>query len=318
MAGNTNMGGRPVLITGGAGFIGSHLVRRLLRDGRRVVVLTKETSDPGRLNDVLSQIEVVHDDLSDAARLKQVIQNVNPGGVFHCAALITTSGISAPEDELIKTHISGTIHLLKALEDINYKFFIHCGTCVEYGIKGKSPSENDLCEPVDVYAVTKLAATLYAQSVGKNGGRPTVAFRMFTPYGPDMPRKSLVYEVIKRALHNEEILLSRPEINRDFIFIDDIVELFIEAAGKASDFSGEIFNVGSGKATTLQDFAEKVIQSVGSKSVIRWGQAREAKHDRGLWQANMEKTFEAFTWRPTIDLDAGIRKMAEWLPRKNS
>jgi len=312
MTSNAKIRERPILITGGVGFIGSHLVRRLLRDGHRVVVLMKKTSNPNRIKNVLSQIKIVHDDLSDTVRLKRLIQGVNPCGVFHCAASTIKSGVSASEDELIKVNLAGTMHLVKALEKIDYEFFINCGTLVEYGTKNRPPKETDLCEPVETYALTKLAATLYCQSVARGAGKPIVTFRIFTPYGPNMEEGRLVYEVVKRARENREIILTQPEVNRDFVFIDDLVELFIEAADKAPVLSGEIFNVGTGKATTLKDFVELVMRLTNSKSAIRWGSAQDVPYDQACWQANMRKTFKAFSWRPSRDLDFGLHRMVEW------
>lgn len=304
---------RPVLVTGGAGFIGSHLARRLLRDGRRVAVLIKNTTDTRRINDVLDSVTVVESDIADYEGLKKLLGGLNPLGVFHCAASNIKSGVAAPEDELIKVNVGGTAHLLKALEGIDYKFFINSGSYLEYGTKEKPFEEKDICEPLEIYALTKLAATLYCQSVARGAGKPIVTFRIFSPYGPEMERGRLIYEVVRHALENEEISLTRPETSRDFIFIEDIVDLYVEAMDKAVGLKGEIFNLGGGHAVTLKELVETALRLTDSKSAVKWGGAKAVSYDRGCQEANMEKTFSVFDWRPERDIDAGIVEMINWL-----
>lgn len=309
---------RPILVTGGAGFIGSHIVRRLLRDGRKVAVLIKETTDTARISDIISRVKIIYSDLGDYKHLKKLLSEANPRGVFHLAVSNIRSGVTAPEDELIKVNVAGTIHLVKALEEIDYKFFVNSGSYLEYGTKERPPREDDACEPIEIYALTKLAATLYCQSVAKSAGKPIVTFRIFSPYGPEMEAGRLVYEVVRRALKNEEISLTRPETSRDFINVHDIVDLYIEAMNKADALSGEIFNLGGGHAVTLKDLVENVLQQTGSKSAVKWGGAKDVSYDRGCQEANMEKTFAAFKWRPKIDMDAGIKEMIRWISSKRS
>jgi len=310
--------GKKILVTGGAGFIGSHLVRRLLRDGCPVAVLTKEGSDLGRIEDILPRLEILYDDLSDPGRLQKLLSGIEPYGIFHCAALNVKSGVAAPEDDLIKVNIAGTVHLLKALEGIDYKFFINCGSYLEYGTKEKPFRETDVCEPVEIYALTKLAATLYCQTVARSSGKPIITFRIFNPYGPDMEPGRLVYEVVRRALKNEEIMLTRPEVSRDFNFIDDLVDLFVEAMDKASARKGEIFNAGNGVVTTIEDLVGLALRITGSKSAVKWGGAKDVAYDRGCQEADMEKTLSAFRWRPKYDIEAGIKKMAEWFASRET
>lgn len=303
---------RPIVVTGAAGFIGSHMVHRLLKDGRRVVALIRENTDTKRIDDVLPQLEILRDDLGDLGQLKEKIQKINPIGVFHFAAAVIQSGTGAPEDEIFQTNIVGTTHLIKALMEVDYDFFINTGTLYEYGVHDKPLRESDHCHPTEAYSISKLAATLYCQAVAQSAHKPILTFRIFSTYGPGMPPGRLFYEVVHRAVHNEEIILTQPEASRDFIFIEDIIDLYLEGASKAKTLSGEVFNAGSGKVVTFQEFVDRVLQLTHSKSAAKWGMAKDVSYDSGCMQADMEKTFAAFSWRPTQDLDYGIRKMAEW------
>ena len=307
-----NVQQKTVLVTGGAGFIGSYLVHRLLKDGYGVAVLTKETTDMRRIADVLPGITVLHDDLGNTKRLKKLLEGLHPYGIFHCAASNIKQGIAAPEDDLISINFAGTVHLVQALQNFDYKFFINCGTYIEYGTKDDSLTESDSCEPGEIYALTKLAATLYCQTIARNSGKPIITFRIFSPYGPQMEKGRLVEAVVHHALKNEDISLTSPEIARDFIFIDDLVDLFMEAAEKASAHAGEVFNAGGGKETMLKELVERTLKLTASKSKILWGSAKAVSYDKGCQRANMKKTLSAFLWRPAIDVEAGIKKMVEW------
>jgi nucleoside-diphosphate-sugar epimerase len=302
---------RPVLVTGGAGFIGSHLVRRLIRDGHPVVVLTRETTDMHRIADVAPRLTVLRNDMSDERRLAGLLQELSPIGVFHCASSNIKQGVAAPEDELIRANVAGTIHLVNALRDVQYRFFVNCGSYLEYGTHDTPLKESDRCEPLEIYALTKLAGTLYCQAAARAAKKPIITFRIFSPYGPAMERGRLVDNVIRHALRNEDISLTSPDVSRDFIFVEDMADLYMEAMEKAEAHGGEVFNLASGKAVTLKEFAELVLRVTGSSSKLIWGGAKAVSYDKGCQEANMQKTYNAFAWRPTRDLKAGITKIIE-------
>ncbi len=303
----------PILVTGGAGFIGSHLVRRLVKDNYDVCILTRKESDLDRIDDVAKKISIVYDDLSDGEKLGKLLARVNPSGIFHMAASNIKSGVAASEEELVKVNTLGTMHLLRALENIDYKFFINSGSYLEYGSKTSPLKEDDLCQPLEAYALSKLSATLYCQAIARAKNKPILTFRIFSPYGPGMESGRLVHEVTKRAIGNEEIMLTKPETSRDFISVFDIVDIYIEAMNKASSLGGEIFNLGSGKATTLKSLAELILRITASKSPTKWGTAKETVYDRGCQEADMQKTFSAFSWRPRYNLEDGLRQIVSWL-----
>ncbi len=304
---------RPVLVTGGAGFIGSHLLHRLVRDGRPAAVLIRETTDTHRIADILPQLAVVRDDMTDAPRLKKLLTELNPSGVFHCAASNIKQGVAAAEDELIRANIGNTIRLFQALEHVDYAFFVNSGSYLEYGTHETPLKESDRCEPLEIYALTKLAMTLYGQTVARNAGKPVVALRIFSPYGPQMEEGRLVEAVVRKALRNEDITLTSPDVSRDFIFIDDLVQLYMQAAEHAGKLAGEVLNAACGKAVTLKELVDVTFTLTGSRSKLVWGGAKAVAYDKGCQQANMTKTFAALPWRPACDLRMGIERMTEWL-----
>lgn len=303
---------KKILITGANGFIGSHLTRRLMNGGNEVHILLREKSDTRKLVDILPRLNIHHGDITDSAFLKKLVSDIRPEGIFHLAASTIMSGVRTSNDELIRINMTGTANLIDGLDNVNYDYFINTGSFFEYGFKDEPMKELDICEPTELYSITKLAQTLYAQAAAKMKNKPIVSFRIFTPYGPGVQEGRLVYNVVYNALLNKDINLTKPSTVRDFIFVDDIVELYLEAAGKAQYLKGEIFNAGSGVKTSLELFVEKVMKITDSKSKVNWGAYSPVYYDSDMWQADMAKTFSKFIWRPHYDIDSGIKKTVDW------
>lgn len=300
------------LITGAAGFIGSHLTRRLVHNGNDVHVLVRSTSDLFRIADLKDRVKVHTADVTDASAVTSVIEAVRPDGVFHLAASNIRRGVTAGDKDVVNVNILGVRNLLEALKNHVYRFFIQTGSFLEYGVSNRPVRETDRCEPSELYSVTKLAATRYGQAVAKRAGKPIVGFRIFTPYGPAIQPKRLVCEVISHALKNEPIDLTVPDVSRDFIFVEDLVNLLIEASQKANDCKGHVFNAGSGVSTPLKDFLDAVVRETNSLSQLNWNKYPLLAYDSKFWQADMEKTFNYFDWRPQHNVEEGIKKTVEW------
>ncbi len=301
-----------ILVTGGAGFIGSHLVRRLAAEGDKIFVLIRESTGTERLEDIKSKIELVRCDLSDCGELQKIVNKIAPEGIFHLATSPIKSGVSAEDEVLVRTNILGAANLLKSISHLDYKYCVMAGSFLEYGAKDHPVREGESCAPSETYGITKLAATLFGQAEARNHHKPIVTLRIFTPYGPQIQKGRLVHEAIFKALHNEEIYLTSKSVTRDFIFVSDLVDLFMEASEKAGKYAGEIFNAGSGATVTLEKFAETALQITESKSTLSWGGKKSTSYDSSLWVADMAKTFSCFKWRPKHTLEDGLQKTVEW------
>ncbi len=303
---------QPIFITGAAGFMGSALLRRLVREKYPVAILLKHSTDTWRITDLLPQVKCCYGDLTDAIGIENTMRELQPRGVFHFAASNIKSGVNAPDDDLMRVNFLGTANLLRALHDIDYQFFVNTGSFLEYGVQDHPVSEMDRCEPGEVYSITKLASTIYGQALARKDKKPIITFRIFSPYGPAMEHGRLVYELIVRALKGEEVSLTRPTIARDFIYVEDIVDIYMEAMEKAAQYPGEIFHIGTGVKTTLATLVEEALRLIGSKIAMKWGSFHSVSYDSDTWQANMEKTFSYFAWRPAHTVSQGLQATIDW------
>ena len=296
------------LVTGATGFVGSHLVRRLLRDGFEVHALCRPASNFWRLHDVASQLRLHHVSLSDAGGLEALVRAVRPTHIFHLAAATVVAGVAAGAADLIGANLLGTVNLIQACDAVDYHGLVTTGDSFEYAPSRVPLGEGDPCRPTSLHGITKLAATLHAQAAAQTGGRPIVVLRLFSTYGTyDNPRR-LVPRVIAGVLAGTPIQLSRPEIARDWIHVDDVVDLYLEAGRSGGRLGGQVFNAGSGRAADLGEIVAKILAATGSHAEVRWGVFPAAEHDAFPWIADMRTTFAAFAWRPHIALAEGLRR----------
>jgi len=295
------------LVTGGTGFVGSNLARRLVRDGFEVHLLCRTNSNFWRLDDVLPRLHRHVAPLEDAARVAEIVRSVRPEYVFHLAASTVVAGTTAGADDLVGVNLLGTIHLLDACAAVDCRGLVTTGDSFEYSSTQERLAEDAACHPDTLHGISKLAATLYAQSVAKTQGRPVVTLRLFSTYGPgDHPRR-LVPRVIAGALAGTPLSLSRPEIARDWVYVDDVIELYLEASRKARQHAGGVFNAGSGIATSVGAIVESILTLTGSAVAAQWGVFPAPPHDAFPWIADTRRTCAAFDWRPQTALDDGLR-----------
>jgi nucleoside-diphosphate-sugar epimerase len=303
---------KKALVTGATGFVGSNLVRRLLKEGHSVSIITRKTSNKWRLKDILPELDDYMVDLLEFRQLKKVVERIKPETIFHLAAAGIYGGWHLPEKELIDVNFTGTVNLINACKEIKYRSFVNAGSSSEYGPKDKPMKESDICEPVNMYGITKLAATLYGSSVAKAQNRPIITLRLFSPFGPYDIHSRLVTYAIVTALKDKELRLADPDAVRDYIYIDDVMDLYLKSMDKADRYKGEVFNVGTGSQTKVSYIIDKVVDFTGSKSPVKWHSAPANPFDAKRWEADIEKSSRCFNWRPKYSAREGLKKTVLW------
>ena len=308
------MAGYPrVLVTGGAGFIGSNLVDRLMKEGCEVVVLDNFFS--GEIENIKHHLDsrkfyLVKGDVRNPETVKEAIRNVN--AVFHLAAIVSVP-LSIENPLLVNdVNVRGTLNLLEASLKAHVERFIYASSCAVYGEVNSLPiNEHHPTSPISPYAVSKLAAEYYCKVFYENNGLNTVCLRYFNVYGPRQVKDSysgVITQFIDRLKQGKPpIIYGDGEQTRDFTYVKDVVEASMLALN-CERCVGEVINVGTGKPTTINQVAEILTEFFGGThvkpvyGVPRKGDIRNSFADIG-------KAERLIGYRPKIALKEGLRML---------
>lgn len=302
------------LITGGTGFVGSNIVRTLVKRGEKVSIIVRNKKLNWRLNDLIKGLDIYEAEIMDPS-IANIINKVKPDYIFHLAAY----GVMPKESDvnkMIDVNLNGTINLIEAVKKNPFKLFINTGTSVEYGVKDKKMREPDVLSPINDYGVTKAAATLYVQKEGIRTGLPIITFRLFTPFGYYEDGSRLVPSIILSAIKNKPIKVSVPTSVRDFIFIEDLVDFYLSATG-VNFKPGDILNLGSGKCFTIKDMVGMILEITNSKSKVVWGGVEKQKRfiEPKRWEADMSKAKKIIKWKPKHSVKQGLEEAVKWFSK---
>jgi len=296
------------LVTGGFGFIGSHLVKRLLNNGAKVYVMVKPDTNKSRLLEELDRIITYEADISDSFKTSSAIREMNPDYVFHLAGYGINSA-HTDYQKAIATNVSGSVNIMNALCQTDCKKFINMGTCSEYG-NGET-SESGPPAPVNIYGRTKAAATLILHQIAEENNINIVTLRPFGVFGEgEEPHKIFSY-VILNLLRGNEVYLTRCEQYRDYCHVENIIDAMLLACCR-QDIKNEIFNVASGEARPLHHYIDLIYKIAGSDKKPIYGSIPYRKTE--LWnpRADINKISSMLHWEIKIPLEKGISQTIEW------
>ena len=303
-----------VLVTGGAGFIGSHIVEHFHQKAD-VRVLDNLRSGYKENIDAFD-VEFVEGSVTDRECVKQVVRDVDY--VFHLAAMISVPESMDKPIECVEINAQGTLNVLQEAAAAGVKKLCFSSSAANYGDNPTVPKlETMIPEPKSPYAVTKLDGEYYCKMFSDEGWLQTACMRYFNVFGPRQDPGSAYAAAIPifihKAIHNEPLtIFGDGEQTRDFIFVKDIVAANVYLSEHA-DLAG-VFNVAYGKRQTINDIAKKIIQLTNSSSTIEYAAPRagDVKHS----QASIEKITEAgFT--PGANFDEGLTKTIEYFSQKS-
>jgi len=303
------------IITGGSGFVGANLVRRLLEDGHEVHLLVRAHYNAWRLQTILTDIHIHEVDLLDKEKLSRLVQTIQPDWIFHLAAHGAYSSQTDLE-QMVETNILGTINLVQTCLNTGFETFVNTGSSSEYGYKDHAPLETDLLEPNSHYALTKATATMFCRYTSQSKNIPISTLRLYSVYGPFEEPFRLMPTVILRGLKSELPPLVKPDIARDYVYVDDVISAYLLTATNTHQELGSIYNVGTGRQTSLLEVVETAKRVMNIKAEPQWGSMDNRSWDTNVWVSNNLQIQKQLGWRPKFNFEQGFQQMIDWF-RKN-
>ena len=300
------------IVTGCAGFIGSHLVDKLLEEGYEVIGIDcftdyysreiKEANISNALNH--KNFTLIKEDILNMEKYPEVDY------VFHEAAQAGVRASWGKSFEIYtRNNIEATQKLLEFYKDLSIKKFVYASSSSVYGDAGLPMREDSLLKPVSPYGVTKLAGEHLCYLYWKNYNVPTVSLRYFTVYGPRQRPDMAIHKFVRAIQRGDEInVFGDGTQTRDFTYVDDAVEANILAAN--NDVVGEVFNVGGGSRIRVNELIGMMENIIGKKAKVKY--IEKQKGDvRDTW-ADVSEAREKMRWKPRANIEEGLKKYINW------
>ena len=307
---------RPTLVTGGCGFIGSHLVEALLDLGANVCVLDSynAAAHHGSLEGVQHpRLEVHLGDVADPHLMRRLAEPVDT--VFHLAALIGIPYSYVAPAHYVHTNVSGTLAILEAARRESIRRVVHTSTSETYGSAQVQPmDESHPLVAQSPYAATKIAADQLAGSYHRSFNLPVTVIRPFNTFGPRQSLRAVLPSLMSQALFAPEIVVGSLEPVRDMTYVSDTVQAFLGVAA-ADDVEGEIYNVGTGIGRSIKEMIDLVQEAAGVDKPVRQmpERFRPEKSEVAALVCDYGKAQAAFGYEPSISFEDGLERLREYL-----
>ncbi len=315
---------RRIVVTGGAGFLGSHVVDLLAEAGNRVVVIDNLSSGCRRNlarhlerpagNGAERAVTLVEADVTDAARMYDLI--VDTDVVIHMAVACIRTGINRPR-LVHDVNATGTLNVCLAARRNRVGRLVYVSSADVYGTGRTVPmTEEHPTDPMTVHGASKLVGEAYARAIDRTHGLPVVIVRPFNGYGPRGPVRGTGAEVVPkfvlRTMAGERpIIFGSGVQTRDFVWVEDLAR-GIAAAASSDEAVGATINIGRGQEVSIRQLAAKVLAILGRGDELpMFDASRPGDVERHL--ADVERADRLLGWRPTVSIDEGLRRYIDWL-----
>lgn len=312
-----------VLVTGGAGFIGSHLVDRLLADGHEVVVIDDEST--GRRENVPAGASYVRGDVSNASELAPAFQRFGRiDAVCHVAGHVSLIRSFTDPIRDLRTNTLGTLRVIGQCLQHGVSRLLYASSMTVYaGAESIGPAEDASCAPISYYGITKYAGERYVHATAARTDLAApfhaTTFRMYSVYGPrqalDNPYQGVLGIFLGQLLRGEPIRIFGDGLQtRDFIYVGDVVEAWARALASPVTY-GEVYNLGSGHELSIRALAEHTLASMGEAIAGRIVHEPARPGEQRRVAARIDKIRAALGWEPATSFERGLAETIEWAER---
>ena len=310
--------GRPTLVTGAAGFIGSHLVEALARSGAdvRAFVRYNSRNDYGWLEELdattLDSVEIFRGDLANPEAADGAVKGCD--SVFHLGALIPIPYSYLHPREFVDANVTGTLNVLEACRRRDVRRLVHTSSSEVYGTAQSVPiDENHPLRAQSPYAATKIGADQLALSFKDSFDTPVVIARPFNTYGPRQSARAVIATLITQAMTRDAVELGSTHPTRDFLYVGDTVRGMIRCA-EAEGIEGEVINLGTGVEVSVGEVASLIFRLLDRELPVEFSpdRARPKESEVERLLADASKAERLLGWKPEVALGDGLQLTVEW------
>jgi nucleoside-diphosphate-sugar epimerase len=298
------------LVTGASGFLGSHLVRKLVDEGHEVAALVRASSDLWRIQPVVNHVRFIYSSLADIPTAANAIADFRPDTVFHLAWTGGNSSKFANDDAQIFDNIPGSLNLLRIAHQAGASRFVYLGSTVEYGTYQIPVRETDIPQPFNLYGQAKLAVMRLSEALCAQYGMKFAGVRLFWAYGPMDDKLRMIPSVITKLLNRERPSLTAGTQIWDFLYVEDAVRALLALA--SCQYDSSIFNLGSGVPVSIRDVVLQIRKQIDPSLEIGFGEVPFAPNQVMHLEADISRLKAATGWVPQTSLQDGIRRTVEW------
>ncbi|WP_353721395.1 NAD-dependent epimerase/dehydratase family protein [Dyadobacter sp. 676] len=301
----------PVFVFGASGFIGANLFNDIFKIRKDCYAVTHDATKAWRLKLLNVPFEnIIHCDILSNNSVQEVFEKYKPQTIFNLAAY----GAYSKQNNVnltYETNVLGTVNILQnCTKDMVY---IHAGSSSEYGFNCTSPKETDRVEPNSHYAVSKVSAAYLLEYYAKVAGLKTLNLRLYSIYGYWEEPDRLIPRLIENARKKGLPSLVSPDISRDFVFVEDCVEAFLDAALKIdNEKSGRSYNIATGRKTTMGDLVDVTRRAFAIAKEPEWGSMSNRKWDLAEWYGDPSAFENDFGWKARTSLEDGLVRYSQW------
>ncbi|MBI2547512.1 MAG: GDP-mannose 4,6-dehydratase [Candidatus Aenigmarchaeota archaeon] len=302
---------KKVLVTGASGFTGSHLCRKLVNSGAVVRAYVRRGGSKNRIKDILTKVQIVEGDLIDITSLINATKDIDY--VFHTGAIVPVSEARMVPYSSVQVNAVGVFNTVWAAKENNVKKLLYTSTCHVYGNQhmDKLPlKENTQPNPIDIYSAAKFAGEIFLKPFTlEDSGTDFIITRAFNKFGPDQIGDWLIPRTIRQVLNKINPKVGNPDSTRDYSYISDIVDGYMLALEYGKN--GDLFNLGSGKETSVKECVDKIIEFSGSKVIPVWDTGYR-KNDVLRSVGDSSKAKKELGWEPKVSFDDGMKLTLDW------
>ncbi|MGC2660299.1 MAG: GDP-mannose 4,6-dehydratase [Bryobacteraceae bacterium] len=308
-----NLKGKKVLVTGGSGFIGSHLVSRLLGEGCAVAVVVRygNVMRCERLRDIWGKLTIIEADLRNRGSL-EAIHDYKPEIVYHLAAYNHVGESFRQVEECFDVNGKGTANLLDVAQKCAGKF-LYLSTSEVYGLQTQVPFVETMTpEPISPYSISKYAGELYCRmQQRRTDSIPTVIVRGFNAFGPYQSSKAIIPELIISCLRGDPIRTTAGEQTREFCYVSNLVDGIVAASQHDTPIEG-VTNIATGEEVRIRDLVTKIAQITGTESAIAIGALPYRPTEIWRMAGDNGRAKQILGWKPSVFLEEGLRTTIDW------